>query len=98
MTQHEINTVLLAVAAVGQTWFTARYALLPWWTAPLGRALFINSLVLALVLDVVVISRLVNWPHEGATMTALFALLVVGILVRYVAFDSLSRKERRDRE
>lgn len=80
------RTVNIVVAAVGQTAFVVLYVTFPWWRTFLGKALFFKASAFALLVDVAVVGRIWDWPHEEATFVALYGLLGVGIWAQFVAF------------
>ena len=81
-------------AAVAQTLFICLYAFRPWWRAFVGRALFTKSLALAVLFDVAILNRYLDYPHEDVVFEWSFFVVVVGITLQLAA---LVREIRRDR-
>lgn len=80
------NMAGVVLAATGQTLFVLLYLTFPWWRNFLGRALFGKALVLAIVLDLVIVGRLFDWPHERLHFVILTWVLVIGIWAQTIAF------------
>lgn len=81
-----LRSIALFTAAIGQTLFVLLYATFPWWDNFVGRALFLKALSLCALLDVLIIGRSVDWPHEDATFVALYFAMALGICWQCVAF------------
>lgn len=85
------RTAAIASAAVGQTLFVAFYCTLTWWRTFLGKALFSKALVFAVLLDIAVVGRVTDWPHEQGTIVACYMLVSAGIWLQLAAFIRQAR-------
>lgn len=92
------RTLAITCAAFGQTMFIGLYTLFPWWNDPLGRALFFKALSIAILLDLALLSRVVDMPMEDTLFTFLYFAFAVGVWVQAFTFLRIQwRGERRDR-
>lgn len=90
------RTVWILTAAVGQTLFVLLYATFPWWANFLGRALFFKAIAFALLVDVAVAGRVLDWRYEDATFVILYGVLATGIWVQCLAFFRVRLEGRHD--
>lgn len=81
----QLQLAIFIWAAVCQTLFVAVYGVRPWWLHFIGRALFIKSLALMLLVDMAVVHALVEYPGKRAVETAMYALVAVAIAFQLVA-------------
>ena len=98
---HDINTwrtVTLSVAALFQTLFVLFYATMPWWKTYLGRALFYKALMLGVIVDFVLASRIWDFGGEDAVFVILYGALASGITWQFLAFIRVKRDAARDHE
>jgi hypothetical protein len=83
------------VAAVGQTFFVARYAVRPWWRHYVGRALFVKSASLWLLL----VTEIVVAYHPTRVVNIVFAVVLwvvaLAIVGQAVALERQIRAGRR---
>lgn len=70
----------LLYAALPQTMFVLIYSRTPWFSHPIGRALMIKGLALALLLDWAFVVRVfgIDFPWSGMLRLSLFALIAAG--------------------
>lgn len=71
--------------ATAQTLFILIYAFRPWWRAFVGQALFTKSLALAVLLDIAVVNKALDYRHEDLVFDVLYAGVVGGITFQLVA-------------
>lgn len=90
------RTTNIVIAAAGQTLFALLYATFPWWRNFLGRALFFKAVAFMLLVDIAVMGRIWDWPHEDATFVVLYGVLGVGIWVQLIAFLRVRLEGRED--
>lgn len=62
-------------AALGQTLFVLLYTTLPWWRSATGRALFLSSTTLALVLDTIIVQIILERDFPGWLFITLFSFV-----------------------
>lgn len=87
----------LLASALGQTVFALLYLTFPWWKTFLGKALFFKAASFAVVMNVLLLGRTIDWPHEDATFVALYWVLAFGIWVQAFAFLRTRRRGARAR-
>lgn len=80
------RTAGIIFTAVGQTAFVLSYLLWPWWKNFLGRALFFKAIAFAVLVDVAVIGRMIDWRYEDATFVALYWVLGFGVWFQFFSF------------
>jgi hypothetical protein len=80
------RTAGIIFTAVGQTAFVLLYLFWPWWKNFLGRALFFKALALAVLVDVAVIGRMVDWRYEDATFVVLYWVMGFGVWFQFTSF------------
>lgn len=80
------RTAGIIFTAVGQTAFVILYLLWPWWKNFLGRALFFKAVAFALLVDVAVVGRVVDWKYEEQTFVFLYWVLGIGVWFQFFAF------------
>lgn len=72
-----VAIVAVLVAAVAQTTFVLIYGTRKWWLSRVGRALFLKSLALAVLLDLSVVNTFVVYGWQEPVS----AVVIVGITV-----------------
>jgi len=72
-----LSKVAVVVMAIGQTAFVLLYGFKPWWRDYVGRALFVKSLTLMILVDAAVLSLLVPVPMWVAV--GIYWLVALGI-------------------
>ena len=80
------RTLTLVLAAFGQTLFALFYLFWPWWNDFLGRALFFKALALCLVMDVGLLARVIELPHEDWVFVGLYVMFTLGVWGQFIAF------------
>jgi hypothetical protein len=88
------NTIIAAIAAIGQTVFILLYLFFPWYKSFLGRALFYKAIVLGLLLNVVAVGIAFNWPFEDESIIVLMGLVSTGIWAQNAAFIKVRAQGR----
>jgi len=81
-----LRTASLTFVAVGQTCFVLLYTTFPWWRSFLGRALFYKALMLMLIVDLFLLTRIFQWDNMDTLFVTLYTLLGVGVWVQFFAF------------
>lgn len=64
-------------AALGQTLFVLLYCTLSWWRSATGRALFLSSFTLALVLDTIIVQIVLERDFPGWLYVAFFGFVAM---------------------
>lgn len=90
------RSAALLSTAVGQTSFVLFYSTLPWWRTFMGKALFLKSLALMLLVDVAIAGRLFDWRYEDFTYIVLYGGVAVGVWAQLLAFVRNSRATQSD--
>jgi hypothetical protein len=90
------RTAGIIAAAVGQTMFVLLYLTFPWWRNFLGRALFGKALAFALLVDLAVVGRMIDWPKEDVYFVVLYWVLAAGIWAQFIAFLRVRLNNRQD--
>jgi hypothetical protein len=73
----------LICSAIGQTLFVALYVSAPWWRDFVGRALFVKSIVLAVVFDIAVAA--IWWVMPMVVWQVLYWLIAAAIWQQFAA-------------
>lgn len=81
-------------AGVFQILFVAIYARLPWWSNFIGRALFLMSSSLMLMLTVTVANVYVDYAAEEWVEVGIFATVAVAVTYQYAAMQRHRHKTR----
>lgn len=89
------RTFVLGAAAVGQTLFVALYATFPWHKTFLGRTLFGNALMLAVIMDTFIVTRLLGVGTNDALFIFLYFLLTLSIWAELIVFLMIRWRERK---
>lgn len=90
------RTAGIAMAAIGQTAFVLLYLTFPWWEKFLGRALFFKAVTFALLVDIAVLGRVLDWDFEDVTFVVLYWITALGIWAQFVAFLRVRLQHRQD--
>lgn len=77
--------VAIVVATVAQTIFVLVYGTRPWWRHFVGRALFIKSASLCVVLWLTVINTFLRYPGQEQVSSLALWLVAVAIIHQLVA-------------
>ena len=79
-----VALVAVLVAAVAQTTFIAIYATRPWWKVRVGRAIFLKSLALAVILDLSVVNDFLTYRYQE--QISALAILFIAVTILYQLF------------
>lgn len=82
---HIVKAISFVVGAVAQTAFVILYGMAPWWRDFVGRALFIKSLTLAVLIDTAVVDSFLPKGIGLTYFVVLYWLVVMGICWQFVA-------------
>jgi Na+/phosphate symporter len=95
-----LRTITLLIVAIGQTAFALLYSVFPWRKSFLGRALFFKAFTFAVLVDVFLLTRLIDIANSDIIFVILYTMLGVGVWFQFFAFLKVRRdgqeKERRD--
>lgn len=92
MSEETIRTIIVSLAALGQTLFVFRYLALPWWETFLGRALFTKGVAFMILLSAGAAGRVWDWPGEERFIIAFYGLATIGIWFQLIAFIRQGRQ------
>jgi putative copper export protein len=79
------SLVAIAVAAVVQTAFVVVYGSRPWWRHYVGRALFVKSTSLLVVLWLTIANTFLLYPGQHQVSTLSLWLVAVAIIYQFAA-------------
>ena len=89
-----LRSIAITIPAVVQTLFVLLYVRIPWWEAPLGRALFYNAITLAVTVDTIAAARWARLKDHDWLFICLFLLVTTGVWVQLIAFYRTQRGDR----
>lgn len=95
MTHEEFRLGVLCAAAIVQTTFVLVYATRPWWRAFTGRALFVKSAALMLLVDLGVLNRFADYSGKRSLEDAVWLLVLLGMVWQLIALAHGPRIDRR---
>lgn len=75
----------LVIATAAQTLFVLIYGTRPWWRARVGRALFLKSAVLCLLLWLTIVNTFVTYPGEEPVAAIALIATAAAIVYQLVA-------------
>lgn len=90
------RVLLLGVCGLGQTLFVLLYFTLRWHDSALGRALFCNAVLLAILLDLGWLARTFEFVRLDTLFVILYAPFAVGIWVQFFVFLHIKREGTRN--
>lgn len=80
------RTTSLLFVAIGQTLFVMVYFTFPWYKTFLGRSLFYKGLILAVIVDAFVVTRVFDLQEVDVLFVVLYAMLGLGVWWQLSAF------------
>lgn len=93
----DAGLVALWVAAVVQTCFVLIYGVSPWWRHFVGRALFIKSASLAIILWLTVVNHYLVYDYQLQVSVIATWVVALGICFQFAALMAQRRIDRRIR-
>lgn len=91
-----MRTLSVTAGAVGQTLFVLMYLRFPWYQSALGKALFFHAITFAVTLDLIAISRWLEWGSNDWLFTFVYAISSAGIWAQVLAYNAVRRAARNE--
>lgn len=88
MSPDAIAVVLIAAASIPATLFPLVYGFTsPWWRTPIGRALMVKAVGLALLIDISLVYNFFgdDYAARDAVRLGVFSLITVGVWMQFLA-------------